>query len=334
MPAEAVALSPRQKAAATLLALPLDQARRVLGFLDPEEASLLSLEMARMPRLEQQSKNDLLRTFRDAVREESGSLEGGARAAEQLFSSCSELPAAKAALLSLKTELPDRPFGSLRALPPRILRALLAREHPQVAAMVLAYLPQESGREVLEGLPAEERAEVAMRIVSMRERPPKRPVIESLEERLAGAADEMLSAELPPAGGMAALVGLVKRMGQGTKTRVLQGLEKLSPETAKALSKQLYTFEDLLLVDDRGIQVLLKGVETRDLALALRGSDAQVLDKVLKNLSERGGEMLKEEMEILGSVRRAMIEESQEKIMATLAKLEKEGALTVNRGDE
>jgi flagellar motor switch protein FliG len=200
--------------------------------------------------------------------------------------------------------------------------------------MVLAYLPVDSGREVLESFQSEERAEVAMRIVALHDRPPKRPVIESLEERLAFSADQMLSAELPPAGGMAALVGLVKRMGQGSKTRVLQGLEKLSPETAKALSKQLYTFEDLLLVDDRGIQTLLKGVETRDLALALRGSDNRVLDKVLKNLSERGGEMLKEEMEILGGVRKVMMDEAQDKIMATLSKLEKEGALTVNRGEE
>jgi len=123
-------------------------------------------------------------------------------------------------------------------------------------------------------------------------------------------------------------------MGQGNKAKVLQGLEKLSPETAKLLSKQLYTFEDLLLVDDRGIQTLLKGVETRDLATALRGTNSDVLDKVLKNLSERGGEMLKEEMEMLGGVRKSMVDDSQEKIMATLAKLEKEGALVVNRGEE
>jgi flagellar motor switch protein FliG len=327
-------LNARQRAAATLLALPMEQARKVLGYLDPEEASLLSLEMARMPRLESSRKQELLSGFRDAVREESGSLEGGAKAAEQLFNFCGDMPAAKAALLSLKTELPERPFGALRALPPRILRALLSREHPQVAAMVLAYLPVDSGREVLEALGPDERAEVALRIVSLRDRPPKRPVIENLEARLASAADEMLSAELPPAGGMPALVDLVKRMGQGSKARVLQGLEKLSPDTAKALSKQLYTFEDLLLVDDRGIQMLLKGVETRDLALALRGTVAEVLDKVLKNLSERGGEMLKEEMEMLGGVRKAMVDEAQEKIMNTMAKLEKEGALVVNRGDE
>jgi flagellar motor switch protein FliG len=327
-------LNSRQRAAATLLALPLEHARKVLNYMDPEEASLLSLEMARMPRLEQAGKEELLQGFRDAVREESSSLEGGAKAAEQLFTSCGDLPAAKAALLSLKTELPERPFGALRALPPRILRALLSREHPQVVAMVLAYLPVDSGREVLEGLVSEERSEVALRIVGLRDHPPKRPVIENLEARLAAAADEMLSAELPPAGGMSALVDLVKRMGQGNKAKVLQGLEKLSPETAKLLSKQLYTFEDLLLVDDRGIQTLLKGVETRDLATALRGTNSDVLDKVLKNLSERGGEMLKEEMEMLGGVRKSMVDDSQEKIMATLAKLEKEGALVVNRGEE
>jgi flagellar motor switch protein FliG len=334
MPAEVLSISSRQRAAATLLALPVEQARKVLNHLDPEEASLLSLEMARMPRMEKRRKEELLRDFRDLVREESASLEGGARAAEHLFSACSELPAAKAALLSLKTEMPDRPFGTLRALPPRILKALLAREHPQVAAMVLAYLPVDSGKEVLEAFGADERAEVAMRIVALKDRPPKRPVIESLENRLALAAEEMLSAELPPAGGMPALVGLVKKMGQGSKTRVLQGLEKIAPETAKALSKQLYTFEDLLLVDDRGIQTLLKGVETRELATALRGSTAEVLEKVTRNLSERGGEMLKEEMEILGSVRKSMIDEAQDKIMATMAKLEKDGALVVNRGDE
>lgn len=327
-------LTSRQRAAATLLAMPVDNARKVLSYLDPEEASLLSLEMARMPRLELSSKMELLQGFREQLMDESGSLEGGAKAAEQLFTACGDMPAAKAALLSLKTELPERPFGALRALPPRILRALLAREHPQVAAMVLAYLPVDSGRQVLESLSPEDRGEVALRIVGLRDHPPKRPVIENLEARLAAAADEMLSAELPPAGGMPALVDLVKRMGQGSKARVLQGLEKLSPETAKALSKQLYTFEDLLLVDDRGIQVLLKGVETRDLATALRGSNSDVLEKVLKNLSERGGEMLKEEMEMLGSVRKVMVDESQEKIMTTLAKLEKEGALVVNRGDE
>ncbi len=334
MPTLTESMSPRQKAAATLLALPAEQARKVLNHLDPEEASLLSLEMARMPRMEQASKSELLRSFGEAVREESGSLEGGARAAEQLFAACSDLPSAKAALLSLKTELPGRPFGSVRALPPRILKALLAREHPQVAAMVLAYLPQETGREVLESLEPVMRAEVAMRIVTLKDRPPKRPVIESLEERLALAADELLSAELPPAGGMAALVDLVKRMGQTHKNGVVQELEKLSPETAKALSKQLFTFEDLLRLDDRGMQTLLKGVETRDLALAVRGSGQEVRDKVLKNLSERGGEMLQEEMEALGSVRRAMTDAAQEKIMGVLAQLEKDGTVTVNRGDD
>jgi flagellar motor switch protein FliG len=328
---ENINLSSRQQAAAALLAMDPDISKSVLAHMDPEEAALLSLEMVRMPRLAPHLKMQLLERYGMQLAEETLSLEGGRKVAMEFFGGMQEVPSAKAAMLSLKTEHIDRPFGALRALPTRILKGVLSGEHPQVVANVLAYLSPDAGREVLFDLPANERAEVALRMATLQDRPPLRQTILEIESRLADTAESILGTELPPAGGVEQISELLKAMAPQIKNGVLQGIEKLSPEIAKAVRKRLFTFEDLMVLDDRGMQSVLKHVETRDLALALKGGSQAMLEKVLANMSERGGEMLQEEIEGLGSTRKKMIEDAQEKILAVLSKLESDGVVVLER---
>jgi len=158
-----------------------------------------------------------------------------------------------------------------------------------------------------------------------------RQAIHQVEARLAEACEEVLSQELPPVGGVEAISDMLKGLPAAVKNGVLQSMEKLSPEVTKAIRKRLFTFEDLLALDDRGMQAVLKNVETRDLAMSLKAASPSMLEKVLKNLSERGGEMLQEEIEGLGNVRKKMVEDAQEKILAILSRLESEGTVTIER---
>jgi flagellar motor switch protein FliG len=225
------------------------------------------------------------------------------------------------------------PFESIRQADARQLLSFLGDEHPQTIALVLAHLVPQQAATVLSGLTAELQADVAFRIASMEPASPDviRLVERELERRMTTVLERP---EMSSVGGIAPLVAIINRADRSTERMILEGLETVNSELADIVRAQMFIFEDILTLDDKAIQLVLRNVESGDLALALKGVASAVKEKITRNLSTRAAENLSEEIELLGAVRLTQVEEAQAKIVQEIRALEQSGQIMIMRGSD
>ena len=222
---------------------------------------------------------------------------------------------------------------SLRNADVRQLVTFLKDEHAQIIALVLAHLPAGQSAEVLAGFTPDQQADVAYRIAIMDRTSPE--MVRMVEEELGRRMGSLLAyQDMSTVGGVETLVEIINRSARPTERSILEWLENSDPELAERIRSQMFVFEDIVTIDDRSLQLVLRDVEANDLATALKGVRTDVRDKVVRNLSERAGENLLEEMELMGPVRARTVEEAQAKVVAVIRTLEEQGALTIARGGE
>jgi flagellar motor switch protein FliG len=233
----------------------------------------------------------------------------------------------------LNTAFMDVPFGFLSQADPRQVLSFLQDEHPQTIALVLAHIPAIQASLILSGLAADLQADVAHRIAMMDSTSPDiiRQVEATLERKLSSVLQPM---DLSSVGGLEPLVDIINRADRATERMILEGLAKRNPELAEEIRSKMFMFEDIVSLDDRSIQLVLRQVETNDLATALKGVREEVRQKVMKNLSERAAENLADEIEMLGPVRLRQVEESQAKIVQAIRTLEESGQIVISRGED
>ncbi len=214
------------------------------------------------------------------------------------------------------------------------LVALIKDEHPQTIAMILAYVPTDVASETLAALPEQLRVEVAFRVAQSEKFVPAR--LREVEMALAQVLKNREALEVEKFSGIDKLAELLNMMDSKVSDQIMRAIEEAQPELAAEIKQRMFTFEDLVLVDDRGLQRLLRRVETRELALALKGASEEVKQKIFKNMSERAGEMIREEMEALGAVRMREVEEAQQNITRIVQEMEEKGELIISgrRGEE
>jgi flagellar motor switch protein FliG len=233
----------------------------------------------------------------------------------------------------LSSSMPDMPFGFLSHADPRQVLSFVQNEHPQTIALVLAHAPAVLASQILSGLSPELQSDVAHRIAVMDRTSPEiiRQVEASLERKLSSV---LSPTELSTVGGIEPLVEIINRADRVTERLILEGLEGRDPELAEEIRRRMFMFEDVVNLDDRAVQLVLRQVEMADLATALKGVAEPVRDKVTRNLSERAREDLAEEIEVLGAVRLRMVEEAQAKIVQVIRTLEDSGQVEIQRGTE
>jgi flagellar motor switch protein FliG len=224
------------------------------------------------------------------------------------------------------------PFEFLKKADPSQVLSFIQDEHPQTIALILAYMPVGNAALILSKLPGDLRAEVAARIAMMEQTPPE--VIRRVEQVLEKKVSSILSQEMSQAGGPKALVDLLNRVDRSTERLIIESLTDTSPELAETVKNMMFVFEDVVQLDDRAIQAVLREVDMKELATALKGVNNDVQTKIFKNMSERASQMLKEDMEFMGPVRLRVVEESQQKIVATIRRLEEAGEIVVGRTGE
>ena len=233
----------------------------------------------------------------------------------------------------MATNFEGTPFDFLRMTPPDQISTFLRGEHPQTVALVLAHLPSaELAAKVIQELPPDEQADVAIRIATMDRTPPD-VVIEIsrvMEERL----ESVLQQEFASVSGIESLAGILNSSDRTTERNILGFLGEKDAGLAEEVRSRLFVFEDLLRLDDRTIQLVLKEVDSKDLALALRGASAEVNQRILANMSQRGAEMLREEMEFMPPQRRRVVEQAQSAIVAVVRRLDEAGAIVIARGSD
>jgi flagellar motor switch protein FliG len=233
---------------------------------------------------------------------------------------------------TVTTKPESRPFEFLRRTPPEQVHAFLKDESPQTIALVVASVHSTLAARVLAELPPELQADVALRIATMSETNPD--VIRDIEQGLRLKLANVVGQEFAAAGGVDALAEILNRAGRSTERNVVGAISESDQELADEIKLRLFTFEDLVVLEDRDLQLVLREVDQKELQLALRGVEQNVVEKILANMSQRGAEMLREDMEASAPQRKAVVEEAQGKVVAAVRRLEDAGALVIRRGAE
>jgi flagellar motor switch protein FliG len=321
-----------RKAAILLVRMGKEHSTRVLGGLSEEEVEELSAEIARLGKLDPNTVDDVMDEFYAmATTRHAGA--GGISYARELLEASLGPERANLILDRLQASMTDMPFNFLSHADPRQLLSYVQYEHPQTIALVLAHIPSALASSILSGLAPEVQSEVAHRIAVMDRTSPD--VIRQVEHALQRKLSTVLQPdELSAVGGLEPLVDIINRSDRTTERLILEALEARSPEIAEEIRRRMFMFEDIVNLDDRSVQLVLRQVEPADLATALKGVGEEVRDKVTGNLSERGRDNLLEEIDLLGPVKVKMVEESQQKIVSVIRSLEDSGQIEIQRGGE
>ncbi len=325
-------LSGREKAAVLLVILGPEISAQVFKHLEEDEVEQLTLEIANLPTIPPEVKNEVIQEFQHLLVAHEFMAKGGVNYAKELLEKAFGPEKAKEILSKLTAQLQVRPFEFVRKTDPMQLLSVIQGEHPQTIALILAYLAPEQAASVLSGLPPELQVEVARRLATMDRTSPD--VIREIERILEKKLSAFVSQDFTMVGGIEALVEILNRSDRGTEKNIIEALEEEDPELAEEVKKRLFVFEDIVHLDDRAVQRVLREIDMKDLALALKGASEEVRDKFFKNMSKRAAQMLKEDMDFMGPVRVRDVEEAQQRIVNVIRQLEEAGEIVIARGGE
>ncbi len=325
-------LSSRQKAAIILAVLGPEVAAEVLKHLTEEQVEALSLEVARLEKVSPDVRSQVVKEFHEMAQAQDFIAEGGVENARKVLEKAFGSEAADLMIRKVVNAMQIVPFEFLKRADPQQLLSFIQDEHPQTIALILAYMPVNHAGLILTKLPQQLRGEVAERIAVMDQTPPE--VIRKVEAVLEKKMSNVISQEMSKAGGPKALVDLLNRVDRQTERLILESLSDNNPEMAETVKNMMFVFEDIVQLDDRAVQAILKEIDAKELATALKGVNQEVQDKIFGNMSERAMNMLKEDMEFMGPVKLRSVEEAQQKIVATIRRLEESGEISIGRGEE
>jgi flagellar motor switch protein FliG len=325
--------SGRRKAAILLTSYSASRTADVLKALSDEELEALTLEIASLGRVGAPERDAVLIECRKTAAAQEFVTQGDFESARSLLEEALGTDKAVEILTRLQGSLQEIPFEFIKDADPNQICNFIQNEHPQTVALILAHLEAENSAMILSSLPEDIRAEVVIRIATMDRTAPDvvKEVERTLERKLASVFTEGFTF----AGGIKEIAEVLNHVDRSTEKSIFSALEERDPELADEIKKLMFVFEDIVHVDDAGIQKALRDIDNRDLALALKMARDEVQDKVFKNLSERARGYIKEEMEFMGPVRVAQVEEAQQKIVAVLRRLEDADELIImGRGGE
>ena len=319
-----------EKAATLLITLGPEKSAKIFKHLKEEEIEQLTLEIANTSSVSPQTKEKVLSEFYEICLAQQYIAEGGIGYAKELLEKALGEEKAKDVIGKLTASLQVRPFEFIRKTDPSQLLNFIQDEHPQTIALILSYLPASQASMVVSSLPPEKQADVARRIAQMDRTSPD--VIKQVEKVLERKLSSLVNQDYTIVGGVDAIVDILNSVDRGTEKHIMETLEIEEPELADDIRKKMFVFEDILSLDDRAIQRVLRDVDNSDLALALKGANEDVQNVILNNLSKRLAVMIKEDMEFMGPVRMKDVEEAQQKIVNIIRKLEDSAEIVIARG--
>jgi flagellar motor switch protein FliG len=320
-----------RKAAVVLLSLEKALAAEVMAQLGKEEVEMLSMEIAKL--------NDVTKEEQDGAIDEFYNLgvarvhieRGGMEYAYDLLEQSVGKDKAMGILDTVKQSLSSVPFGFLQKAGAENLLTFVIEEHPQTIALILSHLPSALSAQVLAKLPSNKQLEVVRRVATMEQTSPE--VVQDVERSLEVRMKSTFMQQLEKAGGVSAVAQMLNVTDRMTNKAILESLEQESPELVEQIRRLMFVFDDLMKLDDKSIQSLLKEVENSQWALALKGASEDLKMKILGNLSQRAASMLQEEMQYLGPVRISDVETAQQQIVDAVRRLEDSGEIIIASGD-
>lgn len=323
-------LSGKQKAAILLIALGPDISSQVLKHLREDEIEKLTLEIANQRKISQEVKDTVVAEFHQMCLAQEFISSGGIEYARDILEKALGAEKAVTIINKLTSSLQIRPFDFARKTDPAQLLNFIQNEHPQTIALIMAYLQPDQSAIILSALAPDRQVDVARRIATMDRTSPD--VIKDVEKILERKLSSLVTQDFTAAGGVDSIVDVLNRVDRTTERTIIENLEVQHPELAEEIKKRMFVFEDLVMLDDRSLQLVLREVDSKELALALKASSSEVGEKIFKNMSKRASEMLREEIEFMGPVRIRDVEEAQQKIVNVIRRLEESGEIVVSRG--
>lgn len=326
----AQALTGVQKAAILMIALGAENSAQVVKNLAEAEIEQLTLEMSNVGKVSPEQRDFVLEEFHQMCMANDYIAQGGLEYAREVLERALGETRAFEIISRLASSLKMRPFDLVRRTDPKQLFSFIQGENPQTIALIMTHLPSEKAAVLLASISPERQAEVAKRVATMGRTSPE--VLKEIEKVLERKISSLAPTDYTTSGGIQSIVDVLNRTDPGTVKVVMDSLEMDDPDLAEQIKRQMFVFEDIVMLDDRGIQLVLREVETKDLGLALKGSNPEVAQKIQSNMSSRAAQMLKDDMEFMGPVRLRDVEEAQQRIVKVIRKLEESGAIVISRG--
>ncbi|MFB5753920.1 flagellar motor switch protein FliG [Leptospira kirschneri] len=325
-------LTGRQKAAVFLIAVGSEVSSEIFKHLREDEIEQITFEIARLDKITPEDKEKVLVEFNELMMAQEFISNGGIDFARGLLEKALGNQKAIDIINRLTSSLQVRPFDFIRRTDPQHLLNFIQNEHPQTIALILSYLDPQKASNILSNLPHTIQAEVAKRIATMDRVSPD--VLREVERVLERKLSTLASEDYTSAGGIDSVVEILNLVDRGTEKTIIEALEEEDPELAEEIKKRMFVFEDIVLLDDRAIQKVMREVDNSDLAKALKSVDTEVQEKIFKNMSKRAANLLREDMDFMGPIRIKDVEDAQQKIVNIIRKLEDAGEIVVARVGE
>lgn len=320
----------KQKAAMLLISLGPEKSASVFKYLKEEEIEELTLEIASIKAVSPKVKEEVLQEFYEMCLAQEYIAEGGIGYARQLLEKALGKEKAVDVINKLTVSLQVRPFEFARKTEPAQLINFIQNEHPQTIALILSYLKPGQSAEILRSLPAEMQADTARRIALMDRASPD--VINQIEKEFEKRLSTLVSEDYTSIGGVDSIVDIINQVDRTTEKNIMENLEIEDPELAETIKKRMFVFEDIITLDSKSIQRVLREVDNHELAVALKGTNEEVKSVIMQNISKRLASMIEEDLEYMGPKRVKEVEEAQQKIVNSIRKLEDAGEIVISRG--
>jgi flagellar motor switch protein FliG len=323
-------LSGKQKAAILLISLGPDVSASIYKHLSEEEIEKLTLEISGVKKVDSHAKEEVIEEFHQIALAQDYITQGGIGYAKTVLQKALGEEQATIILNRLTSSLQVRPFDFARKADPAQILNFIQNEHPQTIALILSYLDSQQAGQILSELPQEMQADIAKRIAVMDRTSPE--IINEVEQVLERKLSTTVTQDYTQTGGIEAVVEVLNGVDRSTERTILDALEIQDPELAEEIKKRMFVFEDIVTLDNRSIQRIIRECENEDLLLSLKVSSEEVKEIVFKNMSTRMVDTFKEEMEYMGPVRLRDVEEAQSRIVANIRRLEDVGEIVIARG--
>ena len=324
-------LSGKEKAAILLITLGPEKSAQIFRHLKEEEIEALTLEIANISAVMPETKEQVLEEFYQVCLAQQYITEGGIAYAKQILEKALGETRAFEVISKLTVSLQVKPFDFIRKTDAGQVLNFIQNEHPQTIALILSYLRPKQAAEVLTELAPDKQADVARRIAMMDRTSPE--VIKEVEKALEKKLSALMTEEYTAVGGVDSVVEILNAVDRSTEKHIMETLEAEDVELSEEIKKKMFVFEDILTLDNRSVQVVLRqDIDNRELATALKGSSEEVQSLIFNNLSKRLSAMIKEDMDYMGPVRKSDVEEAQQKIVNIIRRLQKTGEIFIARG--
>lgn len=316
-----------RKAAIVLVAMGSDASSQIFKNLEEHEIEMLTTEIAKLEGITPEMRESVLEEFHQLAMAQQFVSTGGIDYAREVLESALGPRKAKEILEKIQASIRTTGFNLLEEVDPNQLVNFISKEHPQTVALLLAHMESKAAGGILSALQPEMQVDVATRVATMETITPE--VLDQVEEVLSQQIRTLFGGNVTEIGGVKSVAEMLNLVDRGTEKNILGNLERENPELATEIKNLMFVFEDILLLDDRSMQRVLKEVDTKELSLALKGASEEVQVKFFKNMSSRAGEMIKEDMEFMGPVRLKDVEECQQRVVDIVRRLEEDGEIVI-----